>query len=236
MHILGGWAGNGSYVRGCSVQDSFFRAVTVHGTNEAHVERLVAYNVAGNAVYMEDGLEERNVIEFNLVARVMAIGAWAAGGAQVGERFCAGCVTPRSGYQPFTRSQLVQGADTAASPFYFPNMYNVVRGNVASGGWSGFSFPNMPRAMGLATGSGVSNAQPINRPVLEMHGNIAHSSGTTWPTGASIYLGGELQYREEDDVNSGITYNSGRVGRRTRWPDGSDVPTFFNDTRTHLCQ
>ena len=77
MHVLTGWSGNSSYVRACTVEDSYFRAVTIHGTNGAHLQRLVAYNVAGNAVYMEDGLEEENVIEFNLVAHTMAIGIWA---------------------------------------------------------------------------------------------------------------------------------------------------------------
>ena len=38
---------HGSYVEGCSIHDTFNRAVTMHGVHKLRVERNVFYNVMG---------------------------------------------------------------------------------------------------------------------------------------------------------------------------------------------
>lgn len=39
--------------------------------------------------------------------------------------------------------------DIAASPYYFTNSYVKIIGNAASGGWAGYSFPNLAKPVGL---------------------------------------------------------------------------------------
>ena len=55
-----------SYVRGCSIHHTFNRAVTVHAVNNLLVENNVAYNILGHAYFLEDGIEENNIIQDNL--------------------------------------------------------------------------------------------------------------------------------------------------------------------------
>ena len=50
-----------SFFEDCAVQNSFFRAYTVHGTSSSRVSRNVAYDVSGSAYYLEDGNEVRSV-------------------------------------------------------------------------------------------------------------------------------------------------------------------------------
>ncbi|XP_048575327.1 fibrocystin-L-like isoform X2 [Nematostella vectensis] len=64
FHMMGSI--KGSYVRGCAIYHSHHRAVTLHGVNEAVVEHNVVYDIKGNAVFMEDGAEELNVVIYNL--------------------------------------------------------------------------------------------------------------------------------------------------------------------------
>ncbi|KAK3740701.1 hypothetical protein QZH41_019065 [Actinostola sp. cb2023] len=56
----------GSYVIGCAIHRSFNRAITIHGTNYLVVEHNVVYDILGNAVFVEDGIEQGNTVRFNL--------------------------------------------------------------------------------------------------------------------------------------------------------------------------
>ena len=56
----------GSYVRGCSIHHTFNRAVTVHAVDNLLVENNVAYNILGHAYFLEDGIEQNNMIQDNL--------------------------------------------------------------------------------------------------------------------------------------------------------------------------
>ena len=55
-----------SYIRGCGIHDTFNRATTIHATNFLTVEFNVAYNIMGLTIFIEDGNEENNVIQYNL--------------------------------------------------------------------------------------------------------------------------------------------------------------------------
>ena len=57
-----------------SFHRSFWRCVTIHGTNKVRVERNVAFDVVGHCLYLEDGVEEENVISFNLFAHIHVMG------------------------------------------------------------------------------------------------------------------------------------------------------------------
>lgn len=63
---------SGSYVKGCSIHHTFNRAVTVHAVDYLLVENNVAYNILGHAYFLEDGIEENNIIQDNLGVFVRA--------------------------------------------------------------------------------------------------------------------------------------------------------------------
>jgi hypothetical protein len=60
-----------SYARANSVHDSFQRAVTVHATNYLRVQDNFAFRVRGHNFFVEDGVEQFNVIEGNLAAATL---------------------------------------------------------------------------------------------------------------------------------------------------------------------
>ena len=66
--------GEGSYVTDSSFHRSFWRCVTINGTNKVRVKRNVAFDVVGHCLYLEDGVEEENVISFNLFAHIHVMG------------------------------------------------------------------------------------------------------------------------------------------------------------------
>ena len=57
---------SGSYVRGCGIHHTFNRAVTIHAVDYLLVEKNVAFNVLGHAYFLEDGIEQYNIIQDNL--------------------------------------------------------------------------------------------------------------------------------------------------------------------------
>ena len=54
-------------VRGVAVERALNKAITVHGTHGATVERNVVYDVRGAGIYIEDGNELRNTIAHNAI-------------------------------------------------------------------------------------------------------------------------------------------------------------------------
>ncbi|KAK7084669.1 Fibrocystin-L [Halocaridina rubra] len=64
FHLVG--RVNSSYIRGCAVHRTYNRAVTIHAANYLTIERNVVYNNMGHAIFTEDGVEEHNVIQYNL--------------------------------------------------------------------------------------------------------------------------------------------------------------------------
>jgi hypothetical protein len=167
-------------------------------------------------------VEEQTLVEYNLAAHISPLYKPANGdGGQGGETFDS------------KTTGLVLPADTSASGFYFLNAYNTIYGNAASGGWSGFAFPNAPQRMGnfqgtLPTGTDVN---PLNRPLLKFYGNTAHSAGFYWSShGSCVYVGAWLTY----DTNGVMTYNSGRNSRKTF---NGTVQTYhlLENTKVFLC-
>jgi hypothetical protein len=207
-----------SYFKDCVSRDSQFRAFTIHGTNSSTVERNVAYNTKGFAFYLEDGVEENNVLTSNLAAHVHPIKRPALGSSQ-------------SGTVVRDAPDLIVPADISASGFYVSNAFNSFIGNVASGGWSGFAFPNLDESIGLNKGVAVGNNKPLNRPTKVFRGNTAHSTGFYWKgAGSAIYVGARLRYQ-----GTALEYDSGRQSRNTKNPDGSTAWMRFEDTKTYAC-
>jgi len=205
------------------VLNSQFRCYTIHGTNGTRLSRNVAYNSVGMCYYIEDGVEENNLFEYNLAAHVTPIYQPANGGwGQGGETFSA------------IPDQLLIPADTSAAGFYISNAMNSFIGNAASGGWSGFAFPNVAEPLGDYKGTMLPNNTylPLHRPLKRFLGNTAHSAGFYWIShGSCIYVGAWLSY----DSTGTLIYNSGRNSRDTLFGNGSTTFMLFEQTKTFLC-
>jgi len=61
---------------------SNWRCITIHGTNGVTLQGNVGFNVHGHCYYLEDGVEERNIIDRNLAAYVHPIQTAGSGGGQ----------------------------------------------------------------------------------------------------------------------------------------------------------
>ena len=179
----------GCYFKDSSVHRSFYRCISIHGTNNIVVSENVAFDITGYCYYLEDGIEEQNTLSFNLAAHIHVLNYPAVGGPQ---RVNLVRESP----------DLILPADITASGFYITNLQNRVIGNVAVGGWAGFAVPNLHKALGPHRNEDFS---PRERSVLEFDGNTAHSTAHFWRSAAAFYFGGSLYYDGDD-----LVYNAGR--------------------------
>jgi hypothetical protein len=108
-------------VKDSSFYRSFYRCISIHGTNGVTVSENVAYDVTGYCYYLEDGVEEENTLSFNLAAFIHAIGPETPSGA----------AQQTNVYQKNDR--LTLPADVTAAGFYITNIHNNIIGNSASG-------------------------------------------------------------------------------------------------------
>eukprot|EP01112_Ceratiomyxa_fruticulosa_P020896 TRINITY_DN7244_c0_g2_i1.p1 TRINITY_DN7244_c0_g2~~TRINITY_DN7244_c0_g2_i1.p1 ORF type:complete len:1528 (+),score=332.39 TRINITY_DN7244_c0_g2_i1:272-4855(+) len=230
--------GANSFVRDSTFYHNFYRCVSVHGTNNVTVTRNVGFDIMGHCYYLEDGTEENNELSYNLGAFIHTIGRPIVGYAQVGEFL-------------FETSDLRNPADSGAAAFYITNAYNRIIGNAATGGWTGFSFPNLYRPIQLDAWQAPFN--PSGRPTLEFDGNTARGSGNFFGNSGCFYVGGHLYhtdpnniYGENDDDNTGTTplgYQNGRVERTTCWqnmtnfadPNCPAANLTFTNIKASLC-
>jgi len=196
FHILGNECET-CYFRDSSVHRSYYRCISLHGTNGMLVSENVAYDVSGYCYYLEDGVEEDNTISFNLAAFIHIIGTPAHGSGQ----------TVDVVYQS---QDITLPADVTAAGYYITNLHNNIIGNAASGGWAGFAFPTFYSPIGSHTDV---NTRPANRLALIIDGNTAHSTGWWWSHAGAFYFGGTLYYD-----NGALVYNAGRDQSRPRKP------------------
>ena len=209
MHMMYA-AGASSYFQQLSCTSSYYRCYTVHGTNHTLVRKNVAFDSNGHTFYLEDGCEMNNTLEFNLAAYIHPIGKPASGGAQSGEEFTESVAA-------------LLPADHTAAGFYIPNPGNRLRGNAASGGWAGFSFPVFDTCLKL---SSHLPTIPKVQPMLEFDANSAHSSGYYWGDAGCVYHGGRLWPLSDGTLK----YSSGRYSQPTQ-----GIHNVTN-LRTWLCQ
>lgn len=220
-HLIG--SSPNSFAKDNSFWNGFYRCISIHATHDTTVLRNVAWNTAGHCYYLEEGVEENNTISFNLAVHIRCIGPPMTGGGQRGEVF----------YEDATA---LLPADRAAAGFYITNAYNTFIGNAASGGWAGFSFPNLPTPLGF---NKDRNFSPQRRVTKVFDGNTVHSSGYHFAgDGGCIYVGGKLWY------SSGVlTYDNGRYSRGTSFTLTPGTPDYqdplwmrFTNTKAFLCQ
>ncbi len=180
------------------------------------VSQNVAYDAVGHCYYLEDGVEEHNRLEHNLAAHVHVLTA----PARASSHQFLDWVDASDG--------LILPADVAASGFYVTNANNRLVGNAASGGWSGYSFPELRAPVKLHRHL-EGSVTPSARPLLEFAGNSAHSAGFWWFNAGLVYFGGKLEHAQAVgttpapiDAATGeprLRYNPGRAwGGPTRRP------------------
>lgn len=109
------------YFRQSSIHRSYYRCISVHGTNSSLVSENVGYDITGFCYYLEDGVEENNTISFNLAAHIR----------NIGPDVPFGIGTTTGIYQQ--TPNLTNPADTTASGYYITNVHNNIIGNAASG-------------------------------------------------------------------------------------------------------
>ena len=227
LHMLGE-RGNASFVSDCSVHESYYRAVVVHGTNSSLVTRNVAYDVVGHCFYLESGNEEKNELSYNLAAHVHTIGHL---------RNLKGQATN----VVYSRADLGNPAipaDGAASPFYITNMYNNFTGNAAVGGFTGYAMVSLSTVISTpAAGPEFKSFVPKNRPTMAdgFYGNSARSTGYFWNLAPCFYIGGILF--EDPDNGGELAYIPGRVvsDRKPVDDDGDDAWFTFVNSKASLC-
>jgi len=223
FHLMGDVSGQ-SYFKGLSIHRSFFRALTIHATSNTTASRCVAYDVLGSAVYLEDGVEEDNLLEFNLVALVHPIKPY----AKPWKEYDSEPDSTENDWIPSKADRIVP-TDLTPAGFYCLNPRNRWVGNVASGGFTGFVFPAVQEALGLSSGM-YSDLVPQENILLEFDGNTAHSSGQHYTNGACIYVGATLRMVEHSTKDYEYYY----------WKFGatSYVRGFmlFNNTKMFACR
>lgn len=150
-HFVGD--GTGQYIRNSAVLNSFNRCITIHQTDNTRVEGNVCYRHIGHGYFLEDGVEQNNVITGNLGA--------------VGIR-------PAPGKNILASDIMNKQAAVGPATFWISNPKNIVNGNVAAGGqgsgfWYALDDDTKPRLDGTTT-------RPARDTYLEFHDNLAHSS------------------------------------------------------------
>eukprot|EP01100_Stratorugosa_tubuloviscum_P000897 TRINITY_DN119_c1_g4_i1.p1 TRINITY_DN119_c1_g4~~TRINITY_DN119_c1_g4_i1.p1 ORF type:complete len:1171 (-),score=592.90 TRINITY_DN119_c1_g4_i1:114-3626(-) len=215
-----------SFMQENTVQNSYFRCYTVHGTNSTRLSRNVAFNVTGHCYYIEDGVEENNLFEHNLAANVNPITEtpgvatnWYANGYG------------QDGITVNQNSNLQVPADIAAGGFYITNANNRFIGNVAVGGFAGYSFVTLPLPIGAYASWTYFN--PSSRPLLQFSSNSARAAAWQWHHAGCIYFGAKLW--STDGSGNNLRYTVGRFSRDPRNNTGGEVYLRLQDTRVSLC-
>jgi hypothetical protein len=143
----------GHVIRNSAIWNSQHRCVVIHGTNGVQVINNICHDIRGHAIFLEDAVERRNMIEGNLVLKVRSPEPSKA--VTVHERHDNMCA--------------------ASSAYWLTNPDNTVRNNTAAdaqgiGFW--LSYPRKP----VKEGKLVPIA-PNNLPHGPFEFNRAHANG-----------------------------------------------------------
>lgn len=132
-----------------SIWNSANRCIVIHGANGVTVRNNICYDIAGHAIFLEDAVERRNVIENNLVLKV------------------------RQPLQPLQQHDRV-GFRRGPSGFWLTNPDNIVRGNVAAdAAGNGFWLAFPERTLGSNKNVPL---RPNHLPLGIFSHNVAHSN------------------------------------------------------------
>jgi cell surface hyaluronidase len=138
--------GYGSTVASSSIDHSFNRCLTIHGTNGVTVRDSVAFDAIGHCIFLEDGLETGNAIVHNLVLGTHAAAA----------------------------KDAILESDAQPASFWITNPSNTIVDNVAAGSdGNGFWFNLSPHPTGPSSTDAV---WPRRTALGRFDGNVSHSN------------------------------------------------------------
>lgn len=160
--------GRGQYLRNCSIEDSFNRAITIHGTHNTQVVGNFAYRHLGHGLFLEDGAEEGNTINENMV--------------MLSEK-------PRQGEEILqTDNGFATLQNSTPSAFWISNPSNTMDRNIAAGTegvgyW--FIFNDGPTGL-AASDPRLRNITPRTNSLTSFKDNIVHSSDLGFDVNDSV--------------------------------------------------
>ncbi|MFN3265213.1 MAG: G8 domain-containing protein [Deinococcales bacterium] len=199
-------------LKNSSIWDSAQRCVVIHGSNGVKVQNNICYDIRGHAIFLEDAVERRNLLEGNLVLKVR---------------------------QPLRLASCPKG-DCALliherenpSGFWIVNPDNTTRGNAVAdieghGYW--LAFPKQVMGSNKNVSLNGIGARPDNLPFGIFESNVAHSIGSngihldTVPIDSET---GDLELNKYAPTEGGVPFNfqNGirfRIARVTTYKTGS---------------
>jgi G8 domain/Secretion system C-terminal sorting domain len=203
----------GQYIKNTSIHNSYNRAVTVHGTQNATVQNNVCFNIKGHAIFLEDAVETGTLIDNNLVLSV---------------------------FKPAAAKALLDTDDMnnidnrAAGPagIWITNPNNTVTNNHVSGAGSGiwYALPQSP--------SGASYLEPVSPRTISIKtfdNNTTHSCyvGVTFDYSSNVdpatgAITGVETAHYDPSVKSYITKIQSFKNARGIWFRGGNNVEFSN--------
>ena len=179
---------NNHYLRNSSIHNSGNRCITIHATNGVQVQNNICFDILGHAIFFEDAVERRNVVENNVVMKVR---------------------NPTAGNALKLHDTNAEAFDNGSSGIWATNPDNTVRNNVlvdAQGFGLWMAFQNEP------TGSSALVSMRPNRLRFgNFDGNTMHSNrsrGAMFDRFAINDAGNttEGQYFSTSDEGANTTY------------------------------
>ncbi len=182
-HMLGD-RGRGQYLRNSSIHRSYNRAITIHGSQLVRVEGNVAFDHVGHGIFLEDGSEHSNQINYNLVLGTIK-------------------PSPADALLP-TDHEHAEFQNRSPASFWITNPNNTMIGNVAAGTvdgslagatcGTGFWFALPANVLGLSSlDARFAGIRPNKEALGRFEGNVAHSNRTGMDTNDGIDTNDRLQ-------------------------------------------
>ncbi|XP_035684657.1 cell surface hyaluronidase-like [Branchiostoma floridae] len=158
-----------TYVRELSIHHCFSRCLTIHGTHGLLVQDTVGYDTLGHCFFLEDGVEQRNVLDHNLglVTR--------AGTLLPTDRDSNMCRSMRDGV--YGNHVPTDSECRAVTTFWIAHPNNNLTNNAAAGSLhTGIWYIFHREPTGLSEGA-LPRKQAEQSPLGRFYNNRAHSNG-----------------------------------------------------------
>jgi hypothetical protein len=180
-------------LKNSSIHTSAQRCVVIHGSNGVKVQNNICFDIHGHAIFLEDAVERRNLLENNLVLKVrepLKLPSCTGGDCAV-----------------------LRHERNDPSGFWIVNPDNTTRGNAVAdvaghGYW--LAFPKQVMGSNKNVSLNGTNARPDNLPFGVFEDNVAHSIANN-----GIHLDnvpknsetGELEGNKYAPTTGGAAYN-----------------------------
>ncbi|XP_025088635.1 protein DDB_G0287365-like isoform X2 [Pomacea canaliculata] len=218
----------GMYLKDNTVHDSFSRCITIHGTNKLLVQGNVCYKHLGHGVFIEDSVEQDNIIERNLIIGTMH------GTRLMSDSTIEWC------QEDYPNNNFGENCDHVSS-FWLTHPNNVVNNNVAAGSdGHGFKFVFADLPLGPSYDRQAELGRPhypMYYPIQSFADNTAHSNGQAGLFMDSKLSTGRLPEEKGVPENGVLMVQNGYDPRDPPTPDGQSVwtemrrITFFKNGR-----